>query len=468
MLARRRVPTYDTPEQAVRAFKQLVDFRHNQALLMETPPSLPELFTPDTPRARAAIDVAVDSGRDWLQAPDARTVLEAYGVPATPSVGARTPEEAAAAAERLKAPVALKILAPGIVHKSDVGGVELNLTADRIAAAADRMRARVLAASHGIEIEGFLVEPMIQRAHGLELLIGAVRGDFGPVVVFGEGGTAVEVTADTAVELPPLNLRLARDLIERTRIARKMRGFRHVPPVDVDAVALTLTRISQLLVDFPEIRELDVNPLLAHPEGVIALDARIRVAADRNAVQDDLAIRPYPKQLEQPVETVDGERLLLRPIMPEDEPALAAAFARVPAEDIRARFFVPMKRLPHLTAARFTQIDYDREMALVLAAPGVAGRAPIHAVARLAADPDLKRAEFAIIVERRLSGQGLGTLLMRRIIDYARTRGIAEIWGDVLVDNAVMRSLSRSLGFVEGPAEGDGVVRVTLRLGAPS
>ena len=357
--------------------------------------------------------------------------------------------------------MALKILSPGILHKSDVGGVVLNLLAERVAAAAERMRDQVRAARGDTPIEGFIVEPMIERTHGLELFVGASGGDFGPVIVFGEGGTAVEITADAAVELPPLNLRLARELIERTRIARKMHGFRDVPPVDIDAVALALTRVSQLIVDLPEVLELDVNPLVADRQGVIALDARIKVTSDRAGLHDRLAIRPYPKELEQSVPVADGRTLLLRPIVPEDEPALADAFARLSPEDIRARFFVPMKRLPRLTAARFTQIDYDREMALVLADHGIPGKATIHAVVRLVADPDLKRAEFAIVVERPLSGRG--TLLMHRIIDYARSRGIIELWGDVLADNAVMRGLSRSLGFVEAPEEGDGVVRVTLQ-----
>ncbi len=462
-LARRRVPTYDTPEQAVRAFMELVDYRHNQELLVETPPSLPELFTPDTAAARRTIDAAIEAGRPWLTEPAARGVLAAYGVPCTAAVEARSPEEAAAAARSFDRPVALKIVAPGVLHKSDVGGVALNLAPSVVAVEAERMLARVRAARADLEIEGFVVEPMIERKHSLELLIGATGGDFGPVIVFGEGGTAVEITADTAVELPPLNLRLARELIERTRVARKMHGFRDVPAVDIDAVALVLTRVAQLLVDCPEVLELDVNPLVADPKGVIALDARIKVCTDRAAVRDRLAIRPYPKELEQPVEVSDGRTLLLRPIVPEDEPALRGAFARLSPEDIRARFFVPMKDLPRLTAARFTQIDYDREMALVLADPGIPGKSPIHAVVRLVADPDLKRAEFAIVVDRPLSGRGLGTLLMHRIVDYARSRGIAEVWGDVLVDNAVMRGLSRSLGFTETPGDGDGVVRVTLR-----
>jgi acetyltransferase len=325
----------------------------------------------------------------------------------------------------------------------------------------------VRAARPDVELRGFTVEPMVDTADGLELIVGAsAGGDFGPVIMFGEGGTAVEVTADTAVELPPLNLRLAHELIARTRVARKMRGYRHKPPIDNDAVALTLTRVAQLVIDFAQVLEIDVNPLLATPAGVHALDARIRITRGGVPRAAPLAIRPYPQELETDVTLADGRTFRLRPILPEDEPALAAAFARLSASEIRARFFVPMKTLPHLTAARFTQIDYDREMALVLADAGVPGKADIHAVVRLIADPDNRAAEFAIVVEKALTGLGLGTLLMRRLIDYGRSRGLRELFADVLADNAAMRSLARSLGFVESQpgAAQDHVVRVSLAL----
>ena len=467
-LTRERIPTYGTPEQAVSAFMQMVDYRRNQELLMQTPPSLPELFTPDTAIVQRILAGAAHEGREWLTDPEARTVLAAYGVPVVAPIAAASPQEAAAAAARLGRPVALKILAAAGLHKSDVGGVILHLADARaVEAAASAMLARVRAAQPDVELRGFTVEPMVDTADGLELIVGAsAGGDFGPVIMFGEGGTAVEVTADTAVELPPLNLRLAHELIARTRVARKMRGYRHKPPIDNDAVALTLTRVAQLVIDFAQVLEIDVNPLLATPAGVHALDARIRITRGGVPRAAPLAIRPYPQELETDVTLADGRTFRLRPILPEDEPALAAAFARLSASEIRARFFVPMKTLPHLTAARFTQIDYDREMALVLADAGVPGKADIHAVVRLIADPDNRAAEFAIVVEKALTGLGLGTLLMRRLIDYGRSRGLRELFADVLADNAAMRSLARSLGFVESQpgAAQDHVVRVSLAL----
>jgi acetyltransferase len=352
------------------------------------------------------------------------------------------------------------------VHKSDVGGVALGLKdAVSVEAAARAMLERAAAARPPVDLRGFAVEPMVSRPHALELILGiASGGDFGPMMLFGHGGTAVEIVDVTAVELPPLNLRLALDLMKRTRVFQQMRGYRSTPAVDVDAVALALTRVSQLLIDQPRIIELDINPLLADARGIIALDARLRFDAAASANLARLAIRPYPKELEQDVATADGRVLLLRPILPEDEPALQAGFRKLTMEEIRARFFVPMKTLSRVMAARFTQIDYDREMALVLTERGIPGKSEIYGVVRLIADPDNRVAEFSVIVERRYTGMGFGGLLMRRIIDYARSRGIEELVGDVLADNARMLRLSRSLGFSQSPAGAPGVVRVSLKL----
>jgi acetyltransferase len=360
--------------------------------------------------------------------------------------------------------VALKIASPDLVHKSDVGGVALDLRGGKVVEhAAELMRERVREAAPGARLDGFTIEPMLPARSCLELIVGASnRGDFGPMLLFGEGGAAVEVVADTTLELPPLDSTLARRMIERTRVYGKMRGFRNVPPVAIDAVVLVLTRISQLIVDWPRIAELEINPLLAAAGGCVALDARLRLTA-KSAPWGQLAIRPYPRELERPVSVAGGRQLLLRPIRPEDEPALVRGFGRLSEDEIRSRFFAPMKQLPHVAAARFTQIDYDREMAFVITEAGADGVVELHAVARLVADPDNARAEFAIIVERALTGLGLGSLLMSRLIDYARSRGIGEIYGDVLDHNVAMRALCRTLGFAEAKSE-DHVVRATLSL----
>jgi len=261
-------------------------------------------------------------------------------------------------------------------------------------------------------------------------------------------------------------MHLASELMARTRIDRLLVGARGMPKADREAVALTLVKLSQLVVEQSAIAELDINPLLADASGVVALDARITVAARPGAAASRLAIRPYPKELEETVALGDGRNLLLRPIRPEDEPALRAAFAKLSPEEIRLRFLAPIKTLSHLLAARLTQLDYDREMALVLADPAPAGLAEIFGVARLAADPDNVRAEYAIILRREVVGMGLGLFLMGRLIDYARGRGIGQIFGEVLAENTAMRGLCKRLGFVETSAPDDpSLVHVTLDLG---
>lgn len=467
MFAAHNVPTYETPSQAVAAFMHLVTYRRNQEILMETPPAAPADIQPDLGRARMLVETALADGRDWMTAIEAKQMLAAYGIPVAATLAADTPAGAAAAAREIDAPVALKILSPDITHKTDVGGVILGLDgADAVEAAATAMLAGIARARPEAQIDGFMIEEMIRRPGAYELITGMSTDDqFGPVILFGQGGTSVEVTKDKALGLPPLNRHLAADMIEQTRIWNLLKGYRGLPPVDLDAVALTLIRISRMIVDFPQIRELDINPLLADPDGVIALDARVRVAATDMAGEDRLSIRPYPAQLEETIERHGDTPLLLRPIVPEDEPSLQKAFAGLTPEESRLRFAGLRKTLPHVDAARFTQIDYDREMALVLTEPGAPGTTDIFGVVRIHADPDNEQAEYAIIIGKAMSGNGYGTLLMNRIIDYARTRGTGSIFGYVLSENRRMLDLCRELGFERALIPEDAsVTRVTLNL----
>jgi acetyltransferase len=467
IFAERRILTYDTPEQAVRAFMYLVRYRRSQELLMETPPSIPVDFQPDTQNAKAIILRAIEDGRQWLSEYEAKQVMAAYGIPVVTTHRAESPERAAEQAAMIGGSVALKILSPDITHKSDVGGVMLDLAGPAaVLEAANAMRERLERVHPQARLEGFTVQPVVRRPGAYELIVGmADDPQFGPVILVGQGGVAVEAVGDKALGLPPLNMRLAGELLSRTRIYRLLKGFRGQPAANLDAIALTLVRLSQLVVDFAEICELDINPLLADQFGVMALDARIRVeSADRSGA-DRLAIRPYPKELEEFIPLGDGRTLLLRPIRPEDEPSLQSAFAKLTPDEVRLRFFVPMSTLSHVTAARFTQIDYDREMALILTDPGIAGRTEIYGVVRIIADPDNERAEYAIIVHHDMTGMGLGVLLMRRILDYAEHRGIREIYGDVLQDNRTMLKLCEVLGFKTSRSPGElDIVRVTLRL----
>jgi acetyltransferase len=467
LFAGRRIPTYNTPEQAVRAFMHMVNYHRNQTLLMETPPSVPEDFIPDPELVRGIVEQALADNRAWLDETEAKKVLAAYGIPVARTQLASTPDEAAACAAQIGEAVAIKIVSPDIIHKSDVGGVALDLVGpSAVRDAAQAMQERVRQLQPEARLTGFSVQPMVRRRGAYELVIGATEDrQFGPVILFGQGGTAVEIINDKALALPPLNMRLAHELVSRTRIHRLLRGFRNTAAVDLDAIAMTLIRVAQLVIDIPAISQLDINPLLADESGVIALDARINVVATQEPASERLAIRPYPKDLEELIPVGDGREVLLRPIVPEDEPALQAAFTKLTPEEVRLRFFIPMKTLSHFAAIRFTQIDYDREMGLILTESGRPGTTEIFGVANIIADPDNIGAEYAIVVRHDMVGLGLGIVLMRRIIDYARNRGIKEMFGDVLSANRPMLKLCKILGFTQSRVPDDpGVVRVTLKL----
>ncbi len=463
-----RIPHYQTPNQAVRAFLHLVQYKRNQELLMETPASAPEQFDVDMPSTRIVIDKALADGRGWLSEYEAKEVLRAYGIPCVQTVTAASPAEAERAAKRLGGRIALKILSPDITHKSDMGGVALNLLPSQVWASAEAMLERIKTAMPDARIEGFTVQEMAHRPGAQELILGMVDDQlFGPVILFGAGGVAVEVVNDKALALPPLNLNLAREAMTRTRIYKLLQGYRNMACADLDAVALSLTKVSQLIIDFPEISELDINPLYADETGVLALDARIKVKPLTEQAQRRLAIRAYPKRMEHKVTLRSGREFFIRPIRPEDEPAIHEMVANTSVEDMRLRFFAPMRRLSHQMGARLTQIDYDREMALVaipLDAMDPDKPGPIYGVVRITADPNNERAEYAVLVRSDMKGKGLGSKLMREILAHAESRGIQEVFGEVLRENAGMLGLCRDLGFVSHDNPDDhGIVEVSYR-----
>jgi len=464
------VPTYDTPEQAVRAFAMLQTYRRNQDELMQTPPATPPLAW-DRAAVRATVDAVLAEGRQWLSEPEAKAVLAACGIPvaATREVAADV-EAAVQAAAAVGFPVVLKILSPQISHKSDVGGVALQLDdAAAVRSAAAAMLKRVATLRPDALLQGFSVQAMVRRPRALELIVGAALDPlFGPVLLFGAGGTAVEVVADRAVALPPLNAPLAHALVQRTRIAKLLAGWRDVPPADVDAVVRVLTTLSQLLADEPRITEIDINPLLADADGVVALDARVRVDAGAPGGAARFAIRPYPNQLE---ETLDwqGRKLTLRPIRPEDEAQHLAFLAQLDPLDVRMRVFYSRRHIEHSELARLTQIDYTREMAFIATAALPGGGEETLGVARAATDPDNIAAEFAIVVRSDLKGGGLGLLLMHKLIAYQRSQGTQRLLGTVLSENRRMLELARELGFsaeAEAGADADeaDVQRLVLAL----
>jgi acetyltransferase len=466
--AEHRIPTYATPGDAVHAFMNRIRHRRNRETLMQTPSAIPEDFTPDTEAVRQVISQALTEGRAWLTELEAKLILSAYRVPVVPTYWATNPEEAAAVAAECGVPVALKIQAANIRHKRDVGGVALALETPAVVREnATSMWERIGSVYPDARPLGFTVQPMINRPQAHELMAGAVEDPlFGPVILFGHGGPIANVMNDRAVALPPLNLHLAREVMGRTWLYPLLvQGYGGIPGADLDSIALTLVKISQLVIDMAEIVEIDINPLLADKQGVLALGSRIRVARAAGPASQRLTIRPYPKELEETITLADGRRFQLRPVRPEDEPALQAAFAKLSPEEIYLRFLHFIKTLTHTAAARFTQIDYDREMALVLASQGEHGITELYGVVRLVADPDKERAEFAIIIGSILTGMGLGSLLMRRMIDYARSEGIKEIYGDVLRENEAMLKLSQAFGFtVQMDLDDASLRRVVLKL----
>ncbi|WP_298720691.1 bifunctional acetate--CoA ligase family protein/GNAT family N-acetyltransferase [uncultured Ferrovibrio sp.] len=457
--------SYDTPDAAIRAFAHMVNYRRNMQVLMQTPDEMPEDLQPDHAAVREVIETALRENRSMLNEIEGKRILSAYGIPAVPTEAAATPEEAATATHRLEFPVAIKILSPDITHKSDVGGVALNLSSEaEVLTAAQAMLERVRKHRPEARIDGFTVQPMIRRARAHELIIGALTDPiFGPAIMFGQGGVGVEVIGDRAVALPPLNMHLANDLIDRTKVSRLLSGYRDFPPVDRKALATVLIRVAQLIADHAEISELDINPLYADDQGMIALDARIVLKPSDVVGHDRLAIRPYPRGLEETITLPTGEIVLLRPIRPEDEPTHHEFVRRVSAEDFRLRFFSPMRALPHSEMARFTQIDYEREMAFI-ATRNINGHSETLGVVRAITDPDNIRAEFAVLVRSDMKGHGLGQALMRKIIQYCKQRGTREIIGDILRENQAMRTLATELGFQTVPGPSSDVIQVRLPL----
>ena len=424
---------------------------------------MPAEFAPDIAGAREIVAAALADGRQWLDPVEIKRLFEAYEIPMVPTFAAADAEQAVAHAQALfaqGATVVLKIMSRDIVHKSDVGGVVLNLTtADAVRKATAEILARAKALRPDARIAGVIVQAMVVRPKARELIVGlADDPTFGTVIVFGRGGTAVEVINDKALALPPLDLQLARDLIERTRVSRLLRAYRDVPAVKQDAVAMVLVKLAQMAADIPEIRELDINPLLADETGVLAVDARVAVGQVerkfRGSGPANFAVRPYPSQWQRHLEVRDGWRVFVRPIRPEDEPLIHEFLRHVTSHDLRLRFFAPMKEFTHEFIARLTQLDYARAMAFVAFDEETN---ELVGVVRIHSDSIYESGEYAILLRSDLKGRGLGWALMQLIIEYAKSEGLKTISGEVLQENTAMLEMCRELGFEvkADPAERD-------------
>ncbi|MBR0774479.1 bifunctional acetate--CoA ligase family protein/GNAT family N-acetyltransferase [Bradyrhizobium diazoefficiens] len=451
------VPNYPTEDDAVRGFMHLVRHREVVEELSQVPPTMPDAFVPDVAAARQIAAGAIADGRKWLEPVEIKHLLEAYDIAMVPTRAAADVEQAVTYANEIfaqGATVVLKILSRDIVHKSDVGGVVLNLTTpEAVRAAATDILARAKRLRPEARIAGVIVQAMVVKAKAREVILGlADDPTFGTVVVFGRGGTAVEIINDKALALPPLDLQLARDLIERTRVSRLLRAYRDVPAVKQDAVAMVLVKLAQMAADIPELRELDINPLLVDETGVTAVDARVAVGPPvRKFVGSgpaNFAVRAYPSQWERRLALKGDWRIFVRPLRPEDEPTIHEFLRHVTPNDLRLRFFAPMKEFTHEFIARLTQLDYARAMAFIAfdeATNEMVG------VVRLHSDSIYETGEYAILLRSDLKGRGLGWTLMQLIIDYAKSEGLKTISGDVLRENIVMLEMCRQLGFEVKP-----------------
>lgn len=463
------VASFESPAAAGTSASHLVDWSRAQKMLMRVPSSSGGEKTGDRDEALAIFRGAAAEGRRMLTEPEAKAAILAYGIPVPETIVARSPAEAEEGASRLLATsekVVVKLLSKAISHKSDVGGVVLHIeSAEAARQAAAAIEDRVRSHAPEADIAGYAVQPMVARKLAQELILGVSRDPiFGPVVLFGAGGVAVEVINDTAVALPPLDEVLAGDLIDQTRIGRLLAGFRDRRPADRNAIIAALNGMAQMIVDFPCIVAMDINPLLADADGVIALDARIEIDPDRveeRGPNPSIAIRPYPSRWSK-VLSVSDAQYLVRPIRPADIGLYPDFLAHISPEDIRLRFLAPRKQFPDDMLKRLTQLDYDREIAF-LALEEDSGA--LAGVARLSCDPIGEVAEYALLVRTDLQGRGLGWALLRHLVDYARAEGVGRIEGFVLTENTKMLAMCRDFGFsVTVRPEDPGVALAVLDL----
>jgi acetyltransferase len=453
------IPTFRTPEAGVGAFGNLASFYQNQQLLQQTPPPLSDLTTPDIEGARLLIESVLAERRKVLTEMESKALLAAFHIPVTKTILARSANEAMMIATQLGFPVALKIDSPDISHKSDVQGVALNiLNAVGVRDNYLEMIQNVTRLQPHARINGVTVQNMASQMRGREVCVGVVTDEpFGPVIAFGAGGTMIELINDRTMELPPLNQFLARRLIERSRVAETMGAWRGAPAVNMDALEQILLRVSEMVCELPQLREMDINPIIVDETGAIAVDARIVVdnAAPSVRHYNHLAILPYPSQHEQLCPMAGGGEYIVRPVHPDDAVMLQAFVRGLSPESRYFRFVSSMQELPATMLSRFTLIDYDREMALVavhtettIDDQGQTSEATrIVGVSRYITNPDRATCEFSLVVADDFKGRGLGSRLMLSIMDFAREKGLTDIEGLVLANNPNMLKLMKSLGF---------------------
>ena len=474
------IANFRTPEAAVGAFGNIASFYANQQLLLQTPPPMSSLAQPDVEAARLLIESVLAERRRTLTEMESKALLAAFHIPVTQTVLARSANEAMMLATQMGFPVALKIDSPDIAHKSDVQGVALNIQSG--AAARDTyndMVARVKRLQPQARINGVTVQKMARARRGQEVCVGLVTDEaLGPAIVFGAGGTMIELIADRAMELPPLNQFLARRLIERARVSESLaEGRGGGAPVDMEALERVLLRVSEMVCEFPQLREMDINPLIVDETGAVAVDARVvlqpgpQTGIPRAFDYPHLAILPYPARFEQIWPLAGGGEVTVRPVRPDDAQMLQDLVRGLKPESRYFRFASAIQELPPGLLARLTLIDYDREMALVAVYcertarddGGFDERERIVGVSRIITNPDQTSCEFSLLVADDFGGKGLGSRLMEGITDAAREKGLSDIEGLVLTNNADMLKLMRGLGFTIKPHPEEPEFRLVTR-----
>lgn len=447
LLNRAGIPTFESAERAVRAYMDLNRYSRNVELLREIPPALNISLDFHKKEAEALIQESLKTDPCVLTEAESKHLLSLYGIPVNPVESAATLTEALEKAETVGFPLAMKINSREISHKSDIGGVILDIAdRDGVTRAHHEILARAKAARPEAQIQGVTLQPMLRKSP-CELVVGVKKDkDFGPVILFGLGGVMTEIVRDRALALPPLNRLLARRLMEETRIYKALHGFRGEKPVNLKLLEELLIRLSHLVSDFSEIEELDINPLFVDDTRVLAVDARILLKTQAIRAPLHLVISPYPNQYEDRAVIKTGEAIFIRPIRPEDAPLLVSFFEHLSPRTIYYRFFTPLKSLSPVMLARLTQIDYDRSMALTVFLEHL-GYDKMVGLARFIGDADPRNVEFAVMIDDQWQGKGIGAELMKRIIAIARGRGVEHISGTVLAENTQMRALGKKMGF---------------------
>jgi acetyltransferase len=463
ILAEAGIPVFRNPEGAIEMFAHVASFYRNQRNLLRTPGPLSGHAPPDVAGGRAIVENALAEHREVLSEMESKALLAAFRIPIAKTMVARSPAEAILIAQELGYPVALKVDSPDITHKSDAGGVALNLAnAQAVRAAYPQIMEAVARSRPGSKVNGIAVEPMIVRPNGRELMVGVIRDPvFGPAITFGSGGTAIEVHRDRAVALPPLDAFLVQDLIRSTRVSRLLGGFRNLPPVNLAALEEVLQRVSEMVCELPWLAELDINPLIADENGTIAADARVVLrhgALPRRGAYGHMAIHPYPAKFVRRWELPDGRTVTLRPIRPEDAEIEHDFVKGLSAESRYFRFMDTLRELTPKMLVRFTQIDYEREMAFV-ATVEEGGREVEIGVVRYVTNPDGETCEFALVVADAWQRHGLGRRLMELLIEVARARNLKAMLGHILAANLGMLRLCANLGFTIAESPDDPTLR---------